>query len=279
MKEQYLNLMWDFMRQAGQIALKFYNDKQFTLKQDGSVLTQADQDISRLIHQKLDPLTQTGEHILVEEEDPQRGKYLDQQLLERTRFIWSVDPIDGTRLFSNHMPLFGISIGLIKEFVPWLGMVFFPVLDELFYANGARAYYIQHPFSERPQQQEIESVDLDISNQTLFLMSDTFFKNYQWSYDNCRFLVTACATINLCWPSIGRACGAMDQSHLWDFAGSWPIVQKAGLQLRHLKTGGVMDRLEARCFMADEHPWRLKDYYIVSSRRNYDILRNKIIPR
>jgi myo-inositol-1(or 4)-monophosphatase len=279
MKEQCLELMWDFMRQAGHVALTSFNDTQFTLKPDGSVLTQADSAISRLIHQKLDPFRATGEHLLIEEEDPQRGQYLDQQLLAQTPYIWSVDPIDGTRLFSNHMPLFGISIGVIKDLAPWLGMVFFPALDELFYADGDQAYFVQHPFSAQPQQQRLEPVDLEVSNQALFLMSDTFFKKYHWSYEHCRFLVTACATVNLCWPSVGRACGAMDQSHLWDFAGAWPIVQQAGLALRDFQTGRILDRLDSQCFDSGAHPWRLKQYYIVSSARNYDILKSKIIAR
>ena len=276
MRQEYFNLMSDFIHQAGEIAKNFVSETEFSLKADGSVLTHADQKVARLIHTKLDPFLQTREHILIEEEDPQRGVYLNQELLNAAPFIWSVDPIDGTRLFSNQMPLFGISIGLIKDLKPWLGMVYFPLLDELFYADGENSYYVRHPFTSAAVKKEIQPIDQEISSQSLFLMSDTFFKKYKWNYENCRLLVTACATVNLCWPCIGRGCGAMDQSHLWDFAGAWPIIQKAGLGLRHLKTGALMDTLDADCFKSDEHCWQLKEYYIASSAKNFDILVNKI---
>ena len=60
--------------------------------------------------------------------------------------IWAVDPIDGTRLYANRMPLFGISIGLIKDLKPWLGAVYFPMLKELFYCDGTEAYFVQDAF-------------------------------------------------------------------------------------------------------------------------------------
>ena len=73
-------------------------------------------------------------------------EYLDQKRLDQTSFIWALDPIDGTRLYANRMPLFGISIGLIKDLKPWLGVVYFPMLKELFYCDGTEAYFVQDAF-------------------------------------------------------------------------------------------------------------------------------------
>jgi fructose-1,6-bisphosphatase/inositol monophosphatase family enzyme len=91
-------------------------------------------------------------------------------------------------------------------------------------------------------------------------------------------MIQACATVDLCWPTIGRGCGAILKCSLWDFAGSWPIVQKAGLNLRSLKTGEILNEIKVEYFDNEEAPWKLKDFYILSSMRNFSIIKEKIAP-
>ncbi len=47
---------------------------------------------------------------------------------------WSIDPIDGTGNMVHGLPLWAISIGLIEEGVPVLGVIAIPPLDELYWA-------------------------------------------------------------------------------------------------------------------------------------------------
>ncbi|MBF0533212.1 MAG: hypothetical protein HQL23_09010, partial [Candidatus Omnitrophica bacterium] len=187
--------------------------------------------------------------------------------------------IDGTRLYANRMPLFGISIGLIRDLKPWIGAVYFPALRELFLCDGEQSYFIRDPFTPQESRQRITTMDEVISPKSLFLMSDMFFHYYDWDLTKCRFLVTACATVNLCWPTIGRGCGSLDQSHLWDFAGAWPIARSAGMEFRDITTGQVMDHIDAGYFVKEKTPWKLKAYHILSSERNYPLLRQNIIPK
>lgn len=49
------------------------------------------------------------------------------------RFI--VDPLDGTTNFMHGMPQFCISIGLERDREPFAGVIYAPVLDELYYAE------------------------------------------------------------------------------------------------------------------------------------------------
>jgi myo-inositol-1(or 4)-monophosphatase len=43
------------------------------------------------------------------------------------RFVWVIDPIDGTMNFASGLPLFGISIGLLDGGVPVVGCIWAPV--------------------------------------------------------------------------------------------------------------------------------------------------------
>ena len=51
-------------------------------------------------------------------------------------YTWCVDPIDGTTNFVHSLtPLFAISIGLLRNKKPILGVIYVPAADELFQAN------------------------------------------------------------------------------------------------------------------------------------------------
>ena len=90
-------------------------------------------------------------------------------------------------------------------------------------------------------------------------------------------MVFAAAVCEFCWPAIGRGCGSLSKVNLWDMAGAWPIFKKAGLEMRALQTGQVLDGLSVDLFHTEEAmSWRFKDYYILSSERNFPILRSKL---
>jgi myo-inositol-1(or 4)-monophosphatase len=53
---------------------------------------------------------------------------------------WVIDPLDGTTNFAHSVPLFAVSIALVENQQPKLGVIYCPMQDELFVAsrnNGA----------------------------------------------------------------------------------------------------------------------------------------------
>jgi myo-inositol-1(or 4)-monophosphatase len=56
------------------------------------------------------------------------------------RYEWRVDPLDGTVNFAHGVPIFAVSLGLLIDDVPSVGVVYNPMTDELFAAErGAGA--------------------------------------------------------------------------------------------------------------------------------------------
>ncbi|MBF0619363.1 MAG: hypothetical protein HQL19_04265 [Candidatus Omnitrophica bacterium] len=273
--DDFLSIMLNIARDGGAIALQLIDESCPQLKADDSVITKSDRAVSALAHERLALLLKTGRHILIDEEDPRRGEYLDQGLLERTPFIWSVDPIDGTRAYANRMPHYGISIGLIRDLKPWMGVVYFPSLKELFYSDGTEAFFVTKAFSSEERKTKIVPVEEIISSRSVFITSDELIEKFIWSSKDCRIMVFASAVVEFAWPAIGRGCGSLSSVHLWDFAGAWPIFRQAGLELRSLE-GKVLDRLDASLFEGEPRPWKLKEYYILSSAKNYAPLRARL---
>ena len=272
-----LDFMLRMARASGKIALNLIADSKPSLKPDNSVLTEADTQISFFIRKSLKNFLATKEHLLIDEEDAKNVDYFNQSFLESHRYIWVIDPIDGTIQFANRMPLFGISIGLIKDLKPRLGVVYFPYLGELFYCDGHKSYFVKNAFTKNQKKQILFPIDQKITSQSIFLVHDNFFEEYDWDYSICPVMISSCAVVDLCWPTIGRGCGSVFKAHVWDFAGAWPICQSAGLNFRSLEKGEVLDRLNIRFFERDRiDPWKLKENYILSSERNFKFLKSKI---
>ncbi|MCA9401663.1 MAG: hypothetical protein KC713_08550, partial [Candidatus Omnitrophica bacterium] len=257
------------------IAQESISNLDVSLKSDGSVITNADKKVSEFFRSEIQHLLEDPEHILIDEEDPDHGAYFDPQIIDRAKYIWAIDPIDGTRIYANQMPYYGVSIGLLKDKKPWMGVVYFPGLQELYYADGNEAFFLDRVFTSKVKKTAIQPIDQDIDSTRVFYCSDSFFQKFEWDNSDCHVNIPACAVLDLCWPAIGRGCGAFMRTSLWDMAGSWPIVKAAGLDLRNHSTGAVLDRIALDDYQPQQ-AWKLKDYYILSSERNFPVLQKKL---
>lgn len=268
--------MFEFVQEAGKVAMHYLPQSEPGLKANRTIITIADKEISQLSRRMLADFLQKPDHILIDEEDPAVASYLDQNRLQQAKYIWSVDPIDGTRLYANRIPTFGISLGLLKDLKPWLGVVYFPALNELFYCDGEKSYFVANAFGPQEAKHEIEPIDETLSPQSLFFCNDTFFEKFNWADKDFHIMIHACAVVNLCWPAMGRGVGCFLRSSLWDFAGSWPIMKAAGMDFRSVKTGQKFEAIDVSLFEGPPKAWELKEYYLISSERNYHLIKSKI---
>ncbi|MFA4855291.1 MAG: inositol monophosphatase family protein [archaeon] len=56
--------------------------------------------------------------------------------------MWVVDPLDGTKNFSRGLKLFAVSIALVKNKKPVLGVVFDPATGDLFFAEKGKGAFL-----------------------------------------------------------------------------------------------------------------------------------------
>ena len=122
-----LRLLEDTVREAGNIARKFYGgDYKRWSKDGGSPVTEADLAVNAFLH---DQLTQARpDYAWLSEEnadDPTR-------LTKRDVFI--IDPIDGTIAFLKNRPHFTICAAIVMEGRPCCGVVYNPISNELYSA-------------------------------------------------------------------------------------------------------------------------------------------------
>ena len=275
MDTDILKTLLGIVETGGRMAEGMMSDSKPSLKPDRSVLTRADKAVSDLTRDGLKEYLSAGDHVLIDEEDPRSAEFFQPVMSGAYKYVWSVDPIDGTRAYSNRMPVYGVSLGVIRDGRPWMGAVFFPAFQELYYCNGEQAFFVRNAFSSSAAEQPIRPLDQDITPQAIFLASDHFLRRYKWDPALCQIMMPTVAVVELCWPAIGRGCGSYFEANLWDFAGSWPVFRAAGLELRSCKTGQPLDRLRPDAFIGKGvKTWRMSADYILSSGRNYPVIKN-----
>ena len=90
---------------ANEEILTRFNKSSYSIKDDGSLLTEADLAADQRIQQSL--LDNWPEIAFLSEEMELSQQ---QQLLERADQLWCLDPLDGTSNFASGLPLFATSL-------------------------------------------------------------------------------------------------------------------------------------------------------------------------
>lgn len=116
--------------EAGKAILEIYHSKAFEvqLKADHSPLTKADIAAHKII---MSYLKATNIPVLSEE-----GKDIPYRIRKDWKQLWIVDPIDGTKEFIKRNGEFTVNIALIDNQKPVLGVIFVPVMGDLYFANS-----------------------------------------------------------------------------------------------------------------------------------------------
>jgi myo-inositol-1(or 4)-monophosphatase len=144
---------------------------------------------------------------------------------------WIIDPIDGTVNFANGIPICCVSIGVEKEGKMIMGVVYNPLMNELFFAQaGFGASLNDKKISVSDKTEVLKSclvtgfpyTYLDAPNGPL----QVFEKLIRQGIPVRRL---GSAAIDLCWVAAGRFDGFYEHKlQAWDSAAGFLIVQEAG---------------------------------------------------
>ena len=108
---------------SGELILRYWrgDDLHVERKSDATPVTEADRGAEQLMRK------------MIAERYPEHGIIAEEFGNERedAEFVWVLDPIDGTKSFISHVPLFGTLIALLHKGEPVLGCIHQPVLGEL----------------------------------------------------------------------------------------------------------------------------------------------------
>lgn len=223
---QRLEIIKKAVSEAARIALEHFGRVTGIGKNDGTFVTAADREVEEYIVK------------VISERFPEDTVIGEETGLHShgSPYLWSIDPIDGTAAYLCRLPFWGISVGMIKEDRPVLGVVYIPVLDELYYAAEGCGAYMESKLWGK-QKLDIRNIDLS-QKEHLLLIPSAFHHNYLLSTKRKARSLGSCVA-NALMVARGDASGALMNAYHWDVAGCLPVL---------LEAGGTVDRLDGKAF-------------------------------
>ncbi len=123
--EEYLDEALEIAERASDIAYSYFRQALLIeMKENQTPVTIADRKAEESVREEL--AKRFPNHGILGEEF---GEHKTD-----SEWVWTVDPIDGTRSFIRGIPLFGTLLGLMQKGVPVVGVMVLPALDEVYYA-------------------------------------------------------------------------------------------------------------------------------------------------
>lgn len=248
-----INFFIEIVKSAGDAAFRFQkSDMDIYRKEDRSIVTEADLNSQKFLIDKIE--SRFTDFNFICEENISEGSTLSP---DKINII--IDPIDGTAMFSMHLPFWCVSVGIFAGDTPAYGFVYSPGCDLLFHTDNDNSYLnrrkleVAHntPIEKETNifySSEIKGVKINFPGKARNLGSTALH---------------ACLTTD---NRRNRLIAFIGKSYLWDWAGAIPVVIKAGGKLRYL------DGREINYGKIAENRFELEDYAVVYNCRDFEII-------
>ncbi|MCG6879500.1 MAG: 3'(2'),5'-bisphosphate nucleotidase CysQ [Deltaproteobacteria bacterium] len=206
------------------------------MKMDDSPLTDADRKSHQVI---VDALKTTPVPILSEE-----GRDIPYHERKKWDRLWIVDPLDGTKEFIKRNGEFTVNIALVKNGAPVFGVIYVPVLTQLFFGGRSLgAYGCTRPMEALPDDLDglrkvCHKLPLAVSRKTYVIMGsrshgtpelEAFIEEKRKEIEWVEF-ISAGSSLKICRVAEGAAdiYPRLGPTMEWDTAAGQGIAEGAG---------------------------------------------------
>lgn len=145
--------------------------------------------------------------------------------------VWVIDPLDGTTNFAHGFPFFAVSIALLKDGIPQVGVVYCPMQDELFAAcRNTGAWLNGKSITVTETKFLVESLVATGFPYDIHKHMNTIIAHMSAILPKVRDIRRAgAAAVDLAYVACGRLDGFWEiDLQPWDTAAGWLLVQEAG---------------------------------------------------
>jgi myo-inositol-1(or 4)-monophosphatase len=234
--EEIKNFIIPLIKDAGQILLDNFEKIEIVKWKDKQdVCTNVDIEVETTITNSI--LKKFPDSHIFTEEQGELG-------LKSSDFTWIIDPLDGTKHYIRHLPIFNTSIALQYKNELIFGASFWPTYNELYWAGKGMGSHLND------NKKNILSKTDKLENAFLY----TDFPNYKLNHEEMtrafnilHKIVKSCyrvryfadAHAGLSWVARGAFdgfCNYIPRLHkYWDFAAGFVIAREAGATITDLK--------------------------------------------
>lgn len=223
----------EMARGAGEIIRRYFRSDTLDVKakyNEADVVTVADRECEALILDRI--RSRYPSHSILSEES-------GEDLNSESDYRWVIDPLDGTTNFSAGMPICAVSIGVEYKGETVVGVVYAPVLDELFTAvKGEGAFLNGRPVSVKHNgrlDRAVVSTGFPVDKDT---NPDNNLDNVGRVLPRVRGLRRlGSAAVDICYVAAGVLDAYWEMNlHEWDVAAGLLILEEAGGVVKHYRS-------------------------------------------
>ena len=240
-------------RLAGQRAMEEINYIKTSVKNGNELVTQADARCQKII---IDRIKENyPDHGFIAEEGEQ-GKMFKQSPRGDQQLWWAIDPIDGTNNFAHRMLFFTVSIAVIHQGQPIIGVIFEPATDSMFTAV-------------KGQEAKLNSRRITASEETMDKFAsiglDSHFDNGvpAWVCEimqRTRFRNLGTTALQLAYVAKGGLIATIaSDPKLWDIAAGTVIAEAAGAIVTDWQGGKI--------FPLDLESYEAQQFQVIASNK------------
>lgn len=219
-------------REAGRIQIEYFRGQDLDINpkfNDSDIVTIADKESERMIISRIRDLY--PDHSILSEESGADNRESD--------YCWVIDPLDGTTNYSQGLPLFAVSIGIVYKRETIAGVVYAPYLDEMFHAwKGGGAYLngeVVRVSSKNSLRQSVIATGFPVDKDTNPDNNADNFNRVMPAVRGIRRLGSA--AIDLCYVATGILDGYWEMNlHEWDVCAGELIALEAGAEIRRFRS-------------------------------------------
>ncbi|MEM6615792.1 MAG: inositol monophosphatase family protein [Pseudomonadota bacterium] len=233
-----INVMVDAAMKAGRSLRRDFNEVeklQVSVKGPADFVSAADKRAESIIHRELDK-ARPGYGFLMEESGTIEGTDKAHR--------WIVDPLDGTTNFLHGNPIFCTSIGLEREGTLVAGVIYNPIMDEIFTAERGSGAFMNNTRIRVSGRTRLEEsvISMSMPHAGRPELAATRFREFAALIPLIAGLrSTGSSAMDLAWVGAGRH-DAYWQENLkaWDIAAGVLIAREAGAIVTDLFGEGDM---------------------------------------
>ena len=207
---KFLQVAKQAATEAGKIVKKYYQSK-LTLNSKGhfaNFATKADVESENKVIEVIK--ANFPEHNIIAEE----SGTVDND----SEYSWAIDPIDGTKPFVDGLSTFGVSVGLLKNNKPFVGVINMVAQEELYWAERGRgAFKNEKKINVRKEKKlDQSSLALEFGHSS---REERIEKQFKPIISRVRYVyVFGSAVKALTSVAEGSLSGCLIKAHPWDFA-------------------------------------------------------------
>ena len=252
------------LKHCGDIALRWYEMPRARLKDDLSIVTEADHEIENYLESIFSKPDQ-GTYIIGEENiHLKNSSYTDKAF---SSVAWIVDPIDGTAPYSHHIPTWGISIARMEGGHLTDGAIYLPITGELFISDGSDVFYCPNLRQQPDELLKLEPVNPEVDKKGMIALSQITAKQRLFSLPN-PVQAIGCAVLPLSYLLLGRYLAYVGSVKLWDAAGAIPLLLRHGFSIALMNGVTIDGSIDSSTVILDQNDpnrWRFRDHLAIGS--------------